>query len=877
MGSHRRAPPRLPLAVLRALLRRAERHEVLSEVEREYAARAESRGRAAADRWLWRQALASAPMLVRRGWWREWSGFEPGADTYHTGGSMLRSWIADAHYAARRLRARPGYTLLAVLTLALGVGGTAAVYGVARGLLFDPLPYPHEQEVGVFWKKTDWTEEEFLHIRGRVPGFQQVALYRFIDITLREEEEGPARLIRSLTASTELFDVLGTPPLLGRGFRAGEDVQGADPVAVLSYGLWQELGADPAVLGTRLTLSGACCTVVGVMPRGFWFPDPSVRLWIPEPLTSDARSNNSTLIGRVAPGQNVRALAGPIDQLTAMLDERFDYMPQWDKTIDPSITPIRDDITQGMRPALLATLVAMGLILLIACANVAALMLRQTDARSAELAVRLALGANGRRITQQLVIEALFLAAGAGALAGGLAWAGFRLLVVSLPLGAWTDTTMPDWTLFVSAMTVAIASALLVALVPTLSLRRADLRSAMGSSRTVRTERKGGRLEGGLVVAEVALAVLIATGAAQIWRSVTNLYALDPGVRTEGLGVLDLTLGGGGATRQKQTIEQLRAAIGELPGVGSVAAVQVLPLRGGGYNLPLGVEGRPEIEGATSEFRVVTPGYLETMGFDLQSGRTIEPTDRTDTEPVVVINETLARRYFAGVDPVGQRLHDVNGRLARIVGVVRDAAERQLTGEATPARYVALEQMPWVDPQSIVLEMATGSDPAVLLDAARAMVGSVAPGIAVRQATTMTRVLDLAVGPARQVMSLLSLLTGLALVLGTVGIYGVTMQFAARRQRDYAIRVALGLPAFRAATQVVGHGTWLVLVGIALGSAAAAGLTRLLSSLLYGVGAFDLVAVATAGAALLGVGLLAAVFPACRTGRTDPAIVLREQ
>jgi len=221
---------------------------------------------------------------------------------------MLNSLIADARYAARRLRAHPAYALLAMLTLALGVGGTASTYAVVRGVLFDPLPYAHESELGVFWKKTDWTEEEFLFIRGNVPGFRDVALYRFRDVVLREGTE-PARLLPSLTASAGLFDVLGARPILGRGFRAGDDTPGAEPVAILSYGLWQQLGGDQSVLGKRLTLDGTARTVVGVMPRGFWFPDPSVRIWTPETLTSDSRSWNSTLVGRVAHGHNVREMS----------------------------------------------------------------------------------------------------------------------------------------------------------------------------------------------------------------------------------------------------------------------------------------------------------------------------------------------------------------------------------------------------------------------------------------------------------------------------------------------------------------------------------------------------------------------------------------
>jgi len=803
--------------------------------------------------------------------------------------TVLPAWLEamwqDATYAIRsltRTASRLRYALLSVLTLALGVGGTTAVYTIARALLFDALPYAHEREIGVFWKKTDWKHVEFLYLRGRVPGFRRVALYRLHDVMLREGD-APARLLPGLSASAELFDVLGAQPMLGRTFRAGDDTEGAEPVAVLSFRSWQDMGSDPSVVGKRLTLDGTRRTVVGVMPRGFWFPDPSVRIWTAEVLNPESHSWNSTLIGRVAPGNDVHAMAGPVARLTAMLDERFDYPAQWDKTRNAQITPIRDDIMGGMRAALLATLGAMALILLIACANVAALMLGQLEARSTELAVRSALGANRRRLTQQLVAEAMLIALVAGTLSAGLAWSGFRVLARALPLGAWVDATAPDWSLLVSGVGIAVAAAVVMILVPTVSLRRwrssgEALIGALGSARTGGLEGRGGRLENRLVVAEVALAVLIASGAAMLARSVANLYRIDSGVRTAGVAVVDVTARGGlSRERLDETLSRLTTALAELPGVRAAAVAQELPLRGGGYNLPLEIEGRADVQGATTEFRMVTPGYLEIMGIALRSGRTIAEADRRDAERVVVINEALARKYFAGVNPIGQRLGD-DGGVARVVGVVANAAERHLTDAAEPVRYVPIAQMPWVDEvQSLVLQAAPNADPVLLLDAARHTVERVAPDFAVQGTTTMRRVLDGAVGPARQVMSLLSVLTGLALTLGAVGIYGVIAHFAARRRRDWAIRVALGLPSSRVVAYVVAHGALLVATGIGIGVVTAAGLARVLSSFLYGVGSVDPLSFAASGAALLAVGLLAAFIPAWRAGRTDPAIVLRGQ
>jgi predicted permease len=428
-------------------------------------------------------------------------------------------------------------------------------------------------------------------------------------------------------------------------------------------------------------------------------------------------------------------------------------------------------------------------------------------------------------------------------------------------------------------MGIAIAAALLVILVPIVSLYRGDLRGVLNRARTGGIEGRGGRLENGLVIAEVALAVLIATGAALLARSVANLYAVDPGVRTDGAAVVDVVIGGRlPRERVEAIIGDLTGALAALPGVRSAVAAQELPLRGGGYNMGMSIPDRPDLTGLTTEYRIVTPGYLETVGIPLRQGRTITSADRRDAERVVVINEALAQKYFSGVDPVGKLLGGDAQGVSRVVGVVGNAVERGLTDPAGPVRYVAVAQMPWVDEaQSLVLRVAPGVDETSLLEPARRTIERMAPGVAVQQTTTMRRVLDTAIGPARQVVLLLSLLTALALTLGGVGIYGVIAHFAARRRRDWAIRVALGLPGWRVITHVVGHGALLVTAGIGVGVAGAAGLTRLLSSFLYGVSAIDPIAFAAAGAALLGVGMLAAFVPAWRAGTTDPVIALREQ
>ena len=870
------ATPRLPMAVLRVLLPRAEREEVLEDLAAEYAEHA-AVSEAAARRWLWSQAIRSAPALLRWTWWRGWTGFEPRANTYRPGGHVMKNWTTDARYAARRLRARPGYTFLAVFTLALGIGGTAAVFGIARPVMFDPLPYANEKEDVVFWRSGWWTEQEYLFLRDKFPGFRAVGAHRPGDVTLREGD-APARLLTGLIVTAELFDVLGARPFIGRTFQTGDDVQGAEPVAVISHGLWQELGGNRSILGQRLTLDGTPRTIVGVMPRGFWFPDPGVRIWLANPLDPEGQNGSWTFVGRVSQGQDPRHMEAQLARITKTIAERFKYDEGADKTKDAYVKPIREDLLGSMRPALIATLAAMGLILLIACVNVAALMLGQVEGRGAELAVRSALGASRGRLLQQLIIESLLVGLLAGGFGAALAASGFRLLAGALPIGAWAESAAFDWTLFLVALAIAVGAVLLVVIAPAMSLWRGDLRFALGGARTGGIQGRGGRLERGLVVAEVALAMLIASGAALLVRSVAHLYAIDTGVRTEGIAVVDLLTRPDMTIEQRtQKIDELTASVEKLPGVQSVAATMKLPLRGGGDSFGITIPGR-ESEHTFTYFRMVTPGYFETLGIRRLQGRTFDSSDREGPTLDVVVNEALAKKYFPGQDPLGREMGGGFRRPQRIVGVVANVQEASLTDEPMATRYFAHRQGTWFGTQvTLVMRMTRAEDAAGVLDDARRAVQRVAPDVAVQGITTMDRVLDRAVGPARQVMSLLALLSALALVLGAVGIYGVISHFAARRKRDWAIRVALGLTGSRVITHILGQGVALVGIGVAIGAVGTAVLARLLASFLFGVSTVDPIAFAAASAALLIVGLLAAFVPAHRAGTVDPALVLREQ
>ena len=872
--------PRLPPLVsllFRALTPIAERDELLTDLQAEYAWRAGKYGRAAAYRWAWRQAIGSLPFLVRRGWWRAMSGFEPNASRMRPGGPMFESWIMDVRYAGRRLLSRPTYALLAVLTLGLGAGGTAAVFSITRTILLDRLPIHDEERVGVFWMPVSWTEEEFLHFRPNFPGFKQVAAYRPNDLTL-ELPGSPMQLLPGVSVSAEFFDVLGASPLLGRTFQAGEDTVGPPPAVVFSYSLWQDLGSDPAIVGKQFRIGGIPRTVIGVMPRGFWFPNPQTSVWAAAPLRPQNQSGIYTLVGRIPDDASMDTMHAPVRALADALGARFTYSPQWDKTKAPEITPARDFLVGDIRPSLRATFAAMALILLIACANVAALMLGQVDARATEMAVRAALGANRQRLVQQLIIESLLVGTLAGAAGAALAAAGFQVLVTSLPLGALADNATLDWTVFWASMLAATGAAMLVAIIPGIALwRGSSLRATMATTRTGGVAARGGRLEGGLVVAQIALAVLLAAGAGLLIRSVANLRAIDPGVDTDTVAVVDAVMPLGVTQPQrKRIVLDMLPVLQALPAVKSVAAAQKLPLRGSGDNWLIRIQGRANDDRPTTAFRMVTHDYFTTLGLPILRGRNFDSSDRDGSGRVVIINAALAAKFFPNEDPIGRVLQTFEEG-ERIIGVVANAAEAKLTDGPVPARYVLYEQMPFVyGGISFVIKAHSEEQVPAVLSAARSAIGREGVRLAIQDTTTMARLFERAVGPAAQIVTLLGTLAALALVLGAVGVYGVMSHYVTRRARDYGICIALGMQPSGVVRQVVGRGGALVASGSIIGIVAAVIATKLLATLLYGVEPTDPLAFIAAVAVLLAVGVLAAFVPARRASLTDPAVVLRE-
>ncbi len=807
----------------------------------------------------------------------------------------MERWIIDTRYALLRLRSRPLYASLWVLTLALGIGGTAAATVILSAFLVKPLPYPDESTLFGFWAPFDWSEAEHVALRPDYPGFEAVATYREEPLALRQGE-APAKMIQGIASSTELFEVLGVQPARGRTFRASEDLhQGLPPVLVLSYRLWQELGGGQGVLGSFLKIDGESREVVGIMPEGFYFPEPKIDLWMTTALDPNNRSGNYALVGRSQGPLDAVALNTHTQQIAARLAEHFEYPAQWDKTKHSFAIPLREELLGSARGTLFATQIAMIAILLMAAANVAALMLGQLGTRAEELRVRYALGAPRSRLARQFILEALLLGFAAGTVAAGFALVVFQVLVSAMPLGPLADT-IGSVSLLSSAnagasglplaiqlpaiaIGLSLVTSLVISLVPVIALWRGSAGLALTGSGRGSLGGRGGKMEGGLVVAEIAVAALLVAVAGLLLQSASNLRQIDTGIETSGVAVVSVNAPASeGGDRRLETIGRLQQALLHLPGVEAAAAVQVLPLSGGGWSTSFDIENVAGHEGATTYFRMVTEDYFDVMGISLVSGRGLLATDAGTGQAVTVINQALADRFFPDVDPLGQRIsHGMRDGWARVVGVVENEAVGKLTDAASPTRYLHYRDVGFT-PQghSFVVRASTGASMNAVLPLLRSTIERVEPQVAVDRTTTMEQVHTEAMGATPQLTGLLILLGALALVLGMIGIYGVINHFVTQRRQEWSLRMALGLEPLAVLRHVVRRGAALIIIGLMLGLAATRMASQLLSNILYGTDAFDRGTLLVAATVLACSGLVAAFIPAWKAGRTDPASLLRK-
>jgi putative ABC transport system permease protein len=804
--------------------------------------------------------------------------------------------IADLRYAIRKLAGAPGFTFAALLTLALGIGANSAIFSVVYGVLFRPLPFPDSQQLVRVSSSLNgnppidaFSSPNYLDLAELADVFAGAAASSRGTLTLTGAGE-PTDLNVSVV-SANFFDVLGVRPQLGRAFSPAENEPGNRNVVILSRALWQQrFGGDPGILNQSLLLGGNAFTVVGVMPSGFSYPS-NTDVWVPLEYSEAFRSEGSrggfylSVIARLRDDVPLERARAAVDALARRIDEAWDP-PGFPVTLAMVTTPLREAIIGDVRTPLLVLLAAVGFVLLIACVNVANLLLARASTREAEIAVRTAIGAGRSRIIGQLVTESVVLGLLGGLLGLVLALWGTAAIVGMQPgdLPRISEVRV-DGAVIAFTFGISLVAALLFGMLPALqsasmnpydALREAG-RSQVGS-------RRSQRLRTGLVVAEIAFAVLLLAGAGLLIRSFATLMDVDPGFRSEGLLTFPVGLPGGtypDDARRSMFVEQYLERVRALPGVAEAAAVSAAPLAAGTLRVGFSIEGEGEVSSEqVMDIRVVTPGYFRLMGIPLRGGRDVEPSDRAGTQPVAVVSEAAVRRYFRDGDPIGRTITmgwardaQPDGVTATIVGVVADVKLYELGEAPLPTVYFPHAQV-GVPGMSIIVR-AAGANPLLPVPGLRDELRALDPNLPLDDVQLVDDILADSVAQPRFYMMLLLLFAGVAVILAAVGIFGVMSFAVAQRRREIGIRMALGAPHASVLRLVLREGMLVTAVGIAIGLTAAVALTRVMESLLYGVAATDAVALVGATLILAATALLASCLPARRAASLDPLLALR--
>jgi predicted permease len=805
--------------------------------------------------------------------------------------------MADLRYAARRLRRSPGFTTVCVITLALGIGGGTAIFGAVYPVLFQPFPYPHAGRIaylsdyGAAGQPVEVTYGTFHEISERSRSFAELAAADRWQPALMELGE-PERLGGALVTA-RYFDVLGVMPVVGRNFAATDDEPGASRVAIVSDGLARRRFGDArALLGGSITLDGDRYTVIGVMPPGFEDAlSPLADVWAPRryrpntPFESAEWGHHMRMVGRLAPGVSIDQARRDLAAIGATPIADFPR-PAWasmERGLD--VRSLRDAVTRDARPALLAIVAAVALVLAIACVNVTNLLLARGLKRRDELAMRAALGAGRGRIVRQLLTETLLLAAVGGVLGLVVGAAGVRALVAlapaELPRADAIGMNTPAL-LFTIALTTLVG--VVVGLVPALQVTDRDLRSGSQSG-TRTTSGASHTLRRSLVVVEVALALVLLVGAGLMLRSLSRLFSVTPGF--EASHALTMQLDAAGHRYRSDTaaylyFEEALERVRRIPGVASAAFTSQLPMSGDldGYGVQW--ESIPESrDDLPSALRyTVTPGWFGTMRIPLRRGRVLGDDDRPGAPEAVVISESLARRVFPGTDPIGQRLRigpeigDTTRPWGTVVGVVGDVTQTSLALGADDAFYVAMGQWPWVDQVQSLVVRTTG-DPASLAPAVERAIWSLDPDVPIIRVATLDDLLARSEARRHFVLIVFETFALAALALAVIGIYGVLAGSVAERMRELGVRAVLGATPASLRALVLRQGMTLTVIGTAIGIGAAVLATRAMTALLFGVSRLDPVTYLGVVALLLGVSAVACWVPAWRASRVDPAVTMR--
>jgi len=812
------------------------------------------------------------------------------------GGRWLETLWQDLRYSVRVLLKTPVFTCVAVLTLALGIGANSAVFSVVNAVLLRSLPYrdPDSLVLVSYYLATGERERvlgaDFLEWRDQAKAFEQVAAYTFDTADLTGSGE-PERLAAGLV-SADLFATLGVAPALGRVFTQAEDTAGGTPAVILSYGLWRRrYGGDPQVIGRALTLGGESRTVVGIMPPGFRFPGES-DLWLPlalnvtQELSRQGRLVNVSVLARLKPGVTPEAAK---EDLSAILERQRQAFPNGYSGVQVRVIGLSEMLVGNVRLALLVMFGAVAFVLLIACANVANLLLARSAARQKEMAIRAAIGAGRLRLVRQLLTESLLLSLAGGA-AGLLAtkW-GVKLLVAMSPAGiARIGESGIDGRVLGFTCVVVVLTSLLAGLFPALQASKTDVNETLKAQSSSQSGHGGARRTlPALMIAELALALVLLVGAGLMVKSFLRLMAVTKGFNPD--GVLTLALRPGlakypiGSPQRVAYFQELLARVRALPGIQSAGLASSLP-HSVVYSGSLHIEGRPPYEPGKEPIvgsTLISPDYFQTMGMQMRAGRSFTSQDGADAPPVVIINETLAHRFFPNENPIGHRLL-MGGTPETIVGVVGDTRNRGLDREVNPEIYAPSLQNPrFLAQMNLAVKVSSSQNNSPRLSSLTASIRkqaqAIEPNEPVNQVVTMDERLSNSVAQRRFQMLLLGVFAAVALVIAAVGIYGVISYAVSQRTHEIGIRMALGAQASDVLRMVIWRGMSLALIGVALGLAAALALTRVMKNLLYEVSATDPATFALITLLLVGVALIASYIPARRATKVDPLQALRQE
>ena len=804
----------------------------------------------------------------------------------------MHAFTSDLRHGVRRLLQSPGFAIIAVVALGLGIGANTAIFSLVDRVLIRPLAYADAGRLVTLWEDASYlgtprnapSVPDFIDWEKQNQVFSGIAASRDRAGSLTGDSQPEMVLGGAVTRN--LFDVLGVQPLLGRTFTEEDDRPGEN-VIILSYGLWQtRYGGDAGVIGRSIVMNGAKTTIIGVMPAGFTLPKRRTQFLSPAQFTPQMLNNRSQhplyAVARLKPGITVGRAQSDMSAIAKRLADEY---PATNKQVGAAVVPLKDQIVGNTGTALLVLLGAAGCVLLIACANVANLLLAKAATRQREMAIRTAIGAGRGRLIRQMVTESVLIALVGGALGLVLARFCMKLLVALIPTGlAGASGLSIDGRLLAFTLGVALLTGIVFGLAPALETTRLEVAEKLKEGG--RTGSGGGtrRFRDALVVAEVALALILLVSAGLLIQTLRNLHAMDAGFNPASVLTLSTRLPNPKysdparrLTYYDAVIERVRA----LPGVENAGFTSNLPLTTQGYTNTFRIEGRPFAPGTSPDalYREVTNGYLQTMQARLTEGRFFGNDDRANSLPVVIINETFKKQYWPNESPLGKRIQTSgdNTPWQTIIGVVSDVRERGLELDMKPAVYLPVVQVPfgWNNPHQLAIR--TSVEPHALAKPAREAIWSVDRDQPVADLRSMSDIVDLETADHRQQTALLGAFAALALVLATLGIYGVLSYAVTQRTREIGVRIALGASAQNVTRMVVGQGIGLAMVGILIGAVVALALTRSMAKLLVGVQPADPVIYLGVATLLAFVALIACYIPAARAARVDPMIALREE